>query len=399
MTQAMSSRLTVVLLSLMLGIQPVSSDLYLPALPAITQEFGAQVSQAHLTLSALLLAFGISQLFWGPLSDRFGRRPMLLWGLMAYTLAGMGCVMAPSIDALILWRIVQGAAMGAVVMCGRAIVRDLYTPDVGARVMSKALTGLGFIACLSAPLGAWITEGLSWHYALGMLVLFGACTLIGVGYYFQESVHRKNPKALELRVLAHTWWHIVRHPTFVAFTCLSVASFGGLFVFLTTSSFVFIGILGLSRVEYGLLLSSMSGVYILGTLLCRRLLPRFAVRGAVAIGGALSLLGGVWMVCAAYGGWHSIASLMAPYYLFILAHGIHQPCGQSGAVGPFPKAAGAASALGGFLMMVAAFATGLWLGAVKDGSAMPMAQSIAFWSVLTALSAWLLVLRRGGPRV
>ena len=119
MTQAMSSRLTVVLLSLMLGIQPVSSDLYLPALPAITQEFGAQVSQAHLTLSALLLAFGISQLFWGPLSDRFGRRPMLLWGLMAYTLAGMGCVMAPSIDALIMWRIVQGAAMGAGVIAAR----------------------------------------------------------------------------------------------------------------------------------------------------------------------------------------------------------------------------------------------------------------------------------------
>ena len=399
MTQAMSSRLTVVLLSLMLGIQPVSSDLYLPALPAITQEFGAQVAQAHLTLSALLLAFGISQLFWGPLSDRFGRRPMLLWGLMAYTLAGMGCVMAPSIDALIIWRIVQGAAMGAVVMCGRAIVRDLYQPDAGARVMSKALTGLGFIACASAPLGAWLTEGLGWHYALAMLVVFGACTLIGVGNYFQESLHRKNPNALEMRVLAKTWWQIVRNPTFVAFTCLSISSFGGLFVFLTTSSFVFIGVLGLSRVEYGLLLSSMSGVYILGTLLCRRLLPRFAVRGSVAIGGALSLLGGAWMLCAAYLGWHSVASLMAPYYLFVLAHGIHQPCGQSGAVGPFPHAAGAASALGGFSMMAVAFIMGMWLGAHVDGTLFPMVQGIAFWSLCTALTAWILVRRYGGPSV
>jgi DHA1 family bicyclomycin/chloramphenicol resistance-like MFS transporter len=95
----------------------------------------------------------------------------------------------------------------------------------------------------------------------------------------------------------------------------------------------------------------------------------------------------------------SVVGLMGPFYCFVLAHGIHQPCGQSGAVGPFPKAAGAASALGGFLMMVAAFATGLWLGAAKDGSALPMTQSIAFWSVLTALSAWGLVLRRGGPRV
>jgi DHA1 family bicyclomycin/chloramphenicol resistance-like MFS transporter len=98
-------------------------------------------------------------------------------------------------------------------------------------------------------------------------------------------------------------------------------------------------------------------------------------------------------------GWLSTLSLMGPFYLFVLAHGIHQPCGQSGAVGPFPKAAGAASALGGFLMMVIAFSTGLWLGTAKDGSAIPMVQSIAFWAVLTALSAWLLVLRRGGPRV
>ena len=98
-------------------------------------------------------------------------------------------------------------------------------------------------------------------------------------------------------------------------------------------------------------------------------------------------------------GWQNVACLMGPFYLFVLAHGIHQPCGQSGAVGPFPQSAGAASALGGFLMMVAAFVTGLWLGATKDGSATPMALSIAFWSVLTALSAWILVWRRGGPRV
>ena len=143
----------------------------------------------------------------------------------------------------------------------------------------------------------------------------------------------------------------------------------------------------------------MAFTYILGTLLCRRLLVRFGVDRTVAIGGTLSLFGGVWLLLDAWLGWQSLVGLMGPFYLFVLAHGIHQPCGQSGAVGPFPKAAGAASALGGFLMMVTAFVTGMWLGGANDGSAMPMAQSIAFWGVLTALSAWFLVLRRGGPRV
>lgn len=395
----MSPTLIIVLLSMLMGIQPVATDLYLPALPAIKAEFEAELSQVQLTLSALLLAFGTSQLVWGPLSDRFGRRPILLWGLATFTLAGLGCVMASSMHALIVWRALQGAAMGAVVMCARAIVRDLYTPETGARVMSKAFTGLGMLACASAPLGGLLTDLWSWHAALGLVMGFGAITLALVMLTFKETVHRKNPHALYVKVLAKTWWDIVRHPTFVAFTCVSIASYGGLFTFLASSSFVFIGLVGLARWQYGLLLFSMAFTYILGTLLCRRLLIRFGVPRTVAIGGGFSLVGGCWMALNAWLGWQSVVGLMGPFYLFILAHGIHQPCGQSGAVGPFPKAAGAASALGGFLMMVAAFATGLWLGAVKDGSAMPMAQSIAFWSALTALSAWLLVLRRGGPHV
>jgi DHA1 family bicyclomycin/chloramphenicol resistance-like MFS transporter len=302
-------------------------------------------------------------------------------------------------QALIIWRALQGAAMGAVVMCARAIVRDLYTPETGAGVMSKAFTGLGLLACISAPLGGLLTDVWSWHAALGLVMGFGAISLGLVAFTFQETVHRKNPHALHIRVLAQTWWEIVRHPTFVAFTCVSLASYGGLFTFLASSSFVFINLVGLARWQYGLLLFSMAFTYILGTLLCRRLLVRLGVPRTVAIGGGFSVVGGCWLLLNVSLGWQSVISLMGPFYLFVLAHGIHQPCGQSGAVGPFPKAAGAASALGGFLMMVAAFVTGLWLGAVKDGSAMPMAQSIAFWSVLTALSAWGLVLRRGGPRV
>lgn len=149
----MTAGTIVLLLSLLLGLQPITTDLYLPALPALTSSFGAPMAQAQLTLTALLLAFGVSQLVWGPLSDRFGRKPILLTGLGAYVLAGVGSTLAPSMMALIVWRAVQGAAMGAAVMCARAIVRDLYAPTQGARVMSKALSGLGVIALLSAPLG------------------------------------------------------------------------------------------------------------------------------------------------------------------------------------------------------------------------------------------------------
>jgi MFS transporter, DHA1 family, multidrug resistance protein len=395
---SMSPGLLVVVLSLLLGIQPVTTDLYLPALPSLTEGFGAPVSQAQLTLTTLLLAFGSSQLVWGPLSDRFGRRPILLWGLGAYTLASLGCALAPSMPLLIVWRTVQGAAMGAAVMCARAIVRDLYTPETGARVMSKGLTGLGVIACLCAPVGGLLADTLGWRYALSALAVFGGATLGLLAWRFQETVPRRNPLALAPRALFATWLAILRHPTFVTYSALSTASYAGLFTFLAASPFVFIKDLGLSRTQYGLVMFSVSLVFILGTFLCRRLLPRYGVRRSLALAAVLTLSGGTLLGLFAWAGLHSGWAIMLPCYLFMLGHGVHQPCGQSGAVGPFPHAAGAASALNGFLMMIAAFLVGGWMGARAGDIMAALAQGVWFWSVCIALVAWTLVPRYGESR-
>ena len=394
----MPSGLAVLILSLLLGLQPITTDLYLPALPALTEGFGAAMSQAQLTLTALLLAFGLSQLVWGPLSDRYGRRPILLIGLSAYVLASMASTLSPSMDWLIFWRTVQGAAMGAGVMCARAIVRDLYTPQQGARVMSKGLSGLGVIACLSAPLGGLLSDLFSWRIALLAPAIFGAACLTLVALRFTETVPLQNRQPLRLAALVSTWLGILRHPTFWAFSALSAASYGGLFTFLASSSFVFIKVLGVGKTQYGLLMFSMAFVYILGTFVCRWLLPRFGVQRTVAIAGAMSLTAGTLMGTLALAGLHQPWAIMLPFYLFMLGHGIHQPCGQSGAVGPFPQAAGAASALNGFLMMAAAFLMGGWLGTHMDGTVFPLALGVWFWSALIALSAWTLVQKTGEGR-
>lgn len=391
----MPAGLTVLMLSLLLGLQPVTTDLYLPALPALTQGFGASLTQAQLTLSALLLAFGVSQLVWGPLSDRFGRRPILLLGLSAYVLASVASTLAASMELLIGWRTVQGAAMGAAVVCARAMVRDLYRPAQGARVMSKALTGLGVIACLSPPLGGLLSDLFNWRIALLVLALFGAASLALIALRFEETLALKNPSALQPATLLRTWLAILRNPTFLAFSALSSASYGGLFTFLASSSFVFIEVLALTKTQYGLLMFTMAFAYVLGTFLCRFLLPRFGVRGAVAIAAGLSLSGGSLIGLLALAGLHNGWAIMLPFYLFMLGHGVHQPCSQSGALGPFPQAAGAASALNGFLMMVAAFAMGSWLGAHMDGTVLPLAYGVWFWSVLIALAAWTLVQKYG----
>ena len=149
----MGPALTVALLALLLGTQPITTDLYLPALPGLAADLRSPMSRTQATLSALIFAFGLSQLLLGPAADRFGRRPVLLVGLSVMVAASVGSALAADIDALVAWRALQGVGMAAAVVCARAMVRDLYVLSEGARVMSKTLTRLGFIALASPLLG------------------------------------------------------------------------------------------------------------------------------------------------------------------------------------------------------------------------------------------------------
>jgi len=152
-------------------------------------------------------------------------------------------------------------------------------------------------------------------------------------------------------------------------------------------------VLGFSTTEYGLAMFCNSFVYLLGTFACRHLVQRLGVRRTIGWAACATLLGGVSMALLAYAGWHSGWAILLPMTAFIFGHGIHQPCSQSGAVGPFPQAAGAASAMNGFLMMLSAFLTGQWLGGHMDGTVFPLVWGLGFWCTVLVLCAWILVQR------
>ncbi|MEO8152063.1 MAG: multidrug effflux MFS transporter [Rhizobacter sp.] len=388
----------VVLLTLLLGIQPVTTDLYLPALPTLTLALHTTVSSAQLTLSALIICFGVGQLICGPLADRFGRRPVLLVGLTLYTSASVLSAASPAIEWLILWRALQGAAMAAAVTCGRSIVRDLYAPHDGARVMSRALTGLGIIAMLSPLLGGVLVQWISWHAALTALAVFGAATLAFVAWRFTETLPQRNPTATQLAPMLNNWGSVARHPTFRAWAALSALTYGGLFITLSGSSFVFINVLGTSRVAFGAILLTNSLAYTSGTFLCRRLLVKRGLRGTVAVGGGFSLAGGLGMAALSLLGLHTVWAIAVPQWLYAVGQGIHQPCGQAGAVGPFPEKAGTAASLSGFGMTLSACAAGLWLGHSLDGTVYPLTLGVAAFSIGVAVVAWTLVQRHGDPQ-
>ncbi|MDP1900936.1 MAG: multidrug effflux MFS transporter [Rubrivivax sp.] len=380
-------------LSLLLGLQPLTTDVYLPALPMLTRALGASMPAAQLTMSALILAFGVAQMFWGPVADRIGRRPVLLAGLALYALASVGCVLADSIGTLVGWRMVQGAAMSAGVVCARAIVRDLYEPLEGAQVMALALSGLGVIALAGPLTGGLAAAAWGWRGPLAVVAVAGALTLAFIAWRLPETLSHKNPRATQLRPLVRQWGQIGRHPAFVAWAALVACSYGGLFTILAGSSFIYMDVLGLSPGPYGLAMALGSLSYLVSTFLCRRWISSLGMAGAVRRGAWFTLAGGASIAALAALGVQGLWAVLLPHCLFLFGHGILQPCGQAGVVAPFPRAAGTASALAGLALAGVAFGVGRWLGVALDGSVRPLAYGVAFWAAMTCTVAWTLVQR------
>lgn len=384
-------------LALLLGLQPVTTDLYLPALPQLRQALGASMTMAQQTMAALLLAFGLGQLAWGPVADRVGRRPVLLWGLALYAAAGLGSALAGSVESLVAWRVAQGLGMAAAVVCARALLRDLYEPVEGARVMAWGMSGLGVLAIASPTLGGVIAAMAGWRAALGTVALVGVAVLAFVAWRLPETASRLRPDATQPRVLLSSWRRIATHRVFLAWALLTSCTYGGLFTMLAGSSFVYIGVLGVSPATYGLLLGSGSVAYIAGTFVCRRWVAAHGPVGAVQRGALFTLAGGLSIVVPAAVGVQSVWAIALPQVLYAIGHGVHQPVSQAAAVGPFPEQAGAASALAGFLIAALAFVIGLWLGSALDGTVRPLAYGVGFWSLVTCTIAWTLVRRLGRP--
>jgi DHA1 family bicyclomycin/chloramphenicol resistance-like MFS transporter len=348
-----------------------------------------------MTLSGLYFAFGFGQMLMGPLSDRFGRRPVLIGGLLMYLAATLASIGAPSIELLIALRVLQGLGMAAGTVCARAMVRDLYEPQQGAAMLARGLSGLGVIALVGPLLGGVLASAGGWRAAMAACAVFCAVTLTLIARRLPETRSQATAQAFAWRQMASTWWRIAQHPVFVAWCLLSSFTFCGLFTFLAASSFVYIDVLGTSRLAYGGLLMTASGSYLVGTWICRRWLPRRGVVGTVGIGAAFTLTGGIGLAALALGGVHGVWAICVPQMLFMFGHGIHQPVGQAGVAGPFPKHAGAASALAGFVLSAMSVGVGLWLGFALDGTVYPMTLTIAFFAVLTAAVAWGLVPRLG----
>jgi DHA1 family bicyclomycin/chloramphenicol resistance-like MFS transporter len=396
----MGPALIVVMVVLGTMAQPLATDLYLAALPAIRNEYGAPVGVVQLTLSVVVFSFGLSQLFWGPASDRFGRRPVFLTGFALYALGALIGAQAPGIELLIAARVLQGLGIAATMVCARALVRDLFEQQRGTHVMTVAMSALACMTMLVPVAGAGLTEALGWRSTLLAMVVFGLGSLGLVALRVPETARVLRPDALRLAPLFAVYGRIARHPTFGSWTLLNAFGYAANFGFFSASAYLYIETFAVSRVAFGLVIGGASVSYLLGTFLCRRWIAATGILGTVRRAGWLALAAaaaflGPELVLA-----HNAYSLTGALWLMLLAYGIYQPCGHVGMATPFPQQAGAASAFGGFIFAVAAFASGTALGFMfQSGSTTALSLTTGLLSACSGLTCITLLQRHGQPAV
>jgi DHA1 family bicyclomycin/chloramphenicol resistance-like MFS transporter len=349
----------VVSLAALTAITALSIDMSLPAQPAITRAFAVGSPVGQLTLSLFLLGFAIGQLVSGYLSDARGRRPVLLVGLIAYTVAGLACSASLGIGTLLVCRFVQGLAASAAPVIARAMVRDTHEARKAARVLSTMVAVLAVAPMLAPVIGGFVLELVGWRAIYGTLAGLGVLFTAMAAFTLPETLVAERRATLSLPAIGRGFATFLRTPGTLPPTLVGCASFAGQFAFISDSPFVLMEHYGVSPGAYGFYFGATAVALLVGAWLSSRLLEAgFGPRALLRLGGSALLLGGCAVCLGVRLSCAGVIGLIAPMIVYFVGLGLLGPSATAIAMDPVPEIAGTASSIIGFLQMTSGALSG-----------------------------------------
>ncbi|MCQ4348611.1 Bcr/CflA family multidrug efflux MFS transporter [Pseudomonas stutzeri] len=361
----------IVLLAALVAFGPLSIDMYLPSLPLIAGDLGAPEAQIQLTISVFLAGLCAGMLLYGPLSDRFGRRKLLLGGIALYMLASVGCILAAKAEHLLFWRILQALGGAAASVLARTIVRDLFPLKDAARVLSL-MHLVTLIATLIAPLlGGYLILIAGWRSIFGVLLAFAGLCLALVAWKIPET-HPADKRGTSIAGAFRAYGHIARQPQALGYILCMGLSFGGMFAFITASPFVYIQYFGISPQHYAWLFAlNVAGIMAM-TLLNARLVGRLGPQRMLGFGAGIAALSGLALAGFGASGVGGLSAMVGCLLLYVSVTGLLGANSVASLLARFPKQAGAAAGLAVALQFGLGTAASALVGALHDGSPLPM---------------------------
>lgn len=388
----------IVLLAALMSFVSISIDLLTPTLPILTKTLDASANNIKLVIHAFFFGFGIAHLFWGSLSDRFGRRKILLSGIVLYCLATLGCIFSPHLSLLILFRLLQGIGGATGVILARAILRDIYGADRTTRAISSMMLVFVPIPVITPIIGGYMITRFDWVVIFWVMEISGILALILITFFLAETAPRKTSSPTPDAPESQGFVSILKNPFFMKNTLANMFCFGGMLICLTNLSYFLSGKYGFSPQQIGFAIALFDAALAVGVFLVRVIVPRLGVEKTINTG-----------LCLTVAGWLCIVTIyaMSPQLLSVMAMGMILACIGMGmamslaagqALVPFTVNSGAASSLygiiqygGGTLIIV--------LAGLVQGEALLYAILLATLSAVLSLTSYYTLGQRGNPRV
>lgn len=386
----------IAVLVLATAIGPFAMQVFLPALPAIQSGFAVGAATAQLVFSLSAFAIAVSMLAYGPISDRLGRRPALLGGLMVYLAGSVLCAMAPTIWLLILGRIVQAAGGCAGLVLTRAIVRDRYGLDRAAEMLAYVTVAMVAAPMVAPALGGLLADALGWRAIFWVGVGLGVVILAVVWTALPETLR---PGTVPLsRNPLHGFGRLARSTAYLGYVLNGAWSIGVFYAFLAAAPFVMTMVMGRAASEYGLMFIMVTGAYMIGNFFAGRHSARVGGDRMILLGSAGAFLCILAMLLLMLAGVWSPWALFLPTAAAAFAQGMAMPNAQAAFVSVDPQIAGAASGLGGFLQMGIAALVAQIVGSVENGTPYPMAVGMTLCAAAALISAQVAIRARHSGR-
>ena len=373
------------LLSLLTALGPLSMDMYLPSLPDIAHVLGAPVARTQLTISSYLIGFAVGQMIYGPLSDRYGRRPVLLAAVALYLASTLACAAAQSVDLLIAARLLQGISGSGAIVLARAIVRDVYSGVQAARELSL-MGSISATAPIVAPMiGGVLQAGFGWRANFICMSVGGLIALLVAGRLLPETLRPDNRASpLSFFSMMRGYGAVARHRGFLVYLGIITTTYAGLFAWVSGASVVLQGVYGLSAVAFGFTFALGAAGYMLGAMIATRLVVRLGLDRTIGVGVVVIAAGGLSLALAVATGVPGLW-LVAAMALYLAGVGLAMPQAMAGALTPFPDRAGTAASLMGLVQQALAAVIAAVIGAYLVQSAWPVTGVVVAMGCLTFL--------------
>ncbi|MBH67620.1 MAG: Bcr/CflA family drug resistance efflux transporter [Rhodospirillaceae bacterium] len=375
-----------IILGALAALGAAAIDMYLPALPSIERELGAQLGKSQHTLSAFFIGLGIGQLFYGSLSDAFGRRRTLMAGIVVYCAASFLCSFADNMVELIWARFLQalGAASGGVI--ARAMVRDVFTLDKAAQAQSIINLAFSITPLIAPSIGGWLLIWFGWRAIFFALSGFGVVCLIALYLKVPETLRVEKRNRLSFRAIFHGYWMIARNRRSVGCILTGAFAFSCMFTYFAASPFIFIELFGIPDEYYGLLF----GVNVLGIIGANIVNARNVVKQGpilmLRIGISILSFGSIALFLSIFFTQGGILGILIPLFFIVGSLGFVGANAIALALDPFPDLAGTTASLFGFVQMMLGAVAGVVVGFMHDGTVLPMGIIVLVFSLFSASS-------------